>query len=694
MGEQAFLAGGAVLLVALTLGLVRVGRGDGAGVWALGWVCVYASGLGYVAGAEHPALLAAIPLFGTGFLACLLIGTLLYTGRVTRAPRELIVGAVGLAGLRLLLQYLLGDGASQIVGSLAACVTVGVCSWLLLGPRGPQHSGWDGALGLAFLAIAGVSLFYLWARLVEGEAPAPAPMFAWLLAGGGVGFVQVSAFIARAGEASERERATLATLVDAAPVGLALIGRDGTLGTINRVFAELVGIDDPERVLGRPFHEVVDRLAQTAEPSAAEKLRSIRAGLRLTDPYVEEVELRFRDGRVAIGSMRAVVGSDGQYLGRLWLLREVTEEIQLQEQLMRTRNLETLGGLAGGIAHDFNNKLTAVLGSAEILSESMDVDDPRQRNLLDLENAAEYCATLTRDLLDFARQTPRVVDVIDLAPFLLDLEHQLRPSMGAGVTLEVAVSPDLHIEADPAQLARVVTNLFANANAAVQGTGTIRLEAGVREEDPSRVEISVEDDGVGIDADLRDKIFDPFFSTRDVGDGAGLGLAIVFGIVTSHGGEVAVESRLEGGSRFTTTWPVAPATRKRAESPPAEPLSAGSGQVLLVEDEAPVRRVARAALERIGFEVLEARSGEEAVIMTEGRVDTLKLAVIDMTMPGMSGPETLARLRKEHPGLVAILMSGHLHNDAERHGARRLAKPFRARDLLTAVSEALHAGPR
>jgi CheY-like chemotaxis protein len=235
-----------------------------------------------------------------------------------------------------------------------------------------------------------------------------------------------------------------------------------------------------------------------------------------------------------------------------------------------------------------------------------------------------------------------------------------------------------------------VTNLVLNARDAVRGHGQITVSAAARRGDLDQVEICVEDDGVGVDAETRDRIFDPFFSTKEIGEGTGLGLAIVFGIVTNHGGEVAVESRPEGGSRFTTSWPAAHDVGQPA--PKAAPTTAPAvsiGEILVVEDEAPVRRVVRAALEQAGFDVLEAKSGAEAIALTQGRVASLALAIVDMNMPGLSGPETIDQLTKEHPELPSILMSGHLPDRSDLGAAHDLAKPFRSRELLRAVRDAL-----
>jgi hypothetical protein len=207
-----------------------------------------------------------------------------------------------------------------------------------------------------------------------------------------------------------------------------------------------------------------------------------------------------------------------------------------------------------------------------------------------------------------------------------------------------------------------VTNLVLNARDAVRGHGQITVSAAARRGDLDQVEICVEDDGVGVDAETRDRIFDPFFSTKEIGEGTGLGLAIVFGIVTNHGGEVAVESRPEGGSRFTTSWPAAHDVGQPA--PKAAPTTAPAvsiGEILVVEDEAPVRRVVHAALEQAGFDVLEAKSGAEAI----------------------------DQLTKEHPELPSILMSGHLPDRSDLGAAHDLAKPFRSRELLRAVRDAL-----
>ena len=205
------------------------------------------------------------------------------------------------------------------------------------------------------------------------------------------------------------------------------------------------------------------------------------------------------------------------------------------------------------MAHDFNNKLTAVLGNASVLRDSLEPTDSRQAMLEDLEKAADYCSALTQDLLDFAQATPRIRSEIRVLDLLEDFVHEMKAQLPARLTLELHVAePGLTIRADAMQLERVFSNLILNARDATGGEGRIRIEA-VRGDRGREVEISVTDDGPGMDGETRDRIFDPFFSKKRAG--SGLGLAIVHGIVTSHGGEVRVESEPGLGARFTTTWP-------------------------------------------------------------------------------------------------------------------------------------------
>lgn len=684
MGEEAFLIAGALFLTAVSLSMVRIGGAQGGWLWALSWLCLYGTGFALV---FAPALYA---VFGTGFGAFAYAGAVRFAGgRVPRwlLPLALVVIAARWAAL------LHSQDASYLLGSAATCIAaLAATRELARAARSPLAGTRDRLLAMSFPSIALTSIVYAYGRLA-GD-PLQMGMFIWLTVGIFLSGLQVMVLSGRIARRVERERAALATLIEAAPVGLLISDPSGRVQLVNRGFAEQLQLEDPASAVGRPLAEIAEQLGQQLEADHRSVLAALLQAPDAAEAQLGPEELSFRDGRVSMGQVRSVVGSGGHPAGKLWLLHDVSEERRLQEQLRRSRQLEGLGSLAGGVAHDFNNKLTAVLGNASMLRDSFPPEDPRNSALADLESAAEYCADLTRDLLDFARQTPRSLAPVDLASFLPRLAEQIAPQLGPGIELSVTVAPDLpDVDADRTQLERVVTNLLLNARDACKDGGVISVEAArARSGDPSRLEISVRDEGIGMDRHARERIFDPFYSTKAVGEGTGLGLAIVTGIVTSHGGEVTVKSAPGRGSCFTTTWPT---TRNAAAEPPASagvaPLQSGRGRVLLVEDEPSVRRFVRAALEDAGYDVIEAAGGREALALVAGRVASLDLAIIDLAMPGVSGLQTLQELRRECAALPTIIMSGKLPG-RPIDGVATLAKPFRSVDLLNAVAEAARDG--
>lgn len=381
--------------------------------------------------------------------------------------------------------------------------------------------------------------------------------------------------------------------------------------------------------------------------------------------------------------------------------RSLARERRLLEQLEQARKLETVGRLAGGVAHDFNNQLVAILGNAELLRDRLGNDDESVQGLHDLEAAARHCAGLTEGLLAFARRSHTTPRAIDLETLLADLGRRLRPLLPESVRLSTHCDPGLPpVLADPVQIERVLTNLVMNARDAIRGAGEIRVEArtsaqigsGLPEEARGFVELQVCDDGAGIDPATREQMFDPFFTTKPHGQGTGLGLAVVYGIVTAHGGSIAVESLPTDGTTFRLLWPASrdPVT----VSPRSEPVEAVRGRetILLADDEPAVRAIARRALESRGFTVIEAEDGAAALALFREHRSRIQGAVLDLSMPGIDGAATLRGLRSLVPDLPVVLMSGDLarqSDDLPPADVPLLAKPFGVDALVQVVREAL-----
>jgi nitrogen-specific signal transduction histidine kinase len=400
-----------------------------------------------------------------------------------------------------------------------------------------------------------------------------------------------------------------------------------------------------------------------------------------------------------------VAGESGESLGRVWIARDVTPEMRLQHELLQSQKMETLGTLAGGVAHDFNNQLTTILGNARIALGELREDQTLARECLDdLQRAAEHCAALTQGLLAFARRSPTSTEPLAPGALLADLEPLLRATLSSRIQLEIGFEDDLwQAMADSTQLKQVILNLAINGRDAIQGTGIVRLSArNVTVEAPRPttsgeaapghyVEFSVEDSGVGIDPACLPFVFDPFFTTKPTGEGTGLGLAIAYGVVSAHRGYIDVETR-PGRTVLRVGIPaadVAPVDRHEvAAAPPG-----GNGEtVLLADDEPAVRRLLRSQLEGLGYRVLEADCGELAIEIAARPECKIDAAVVDLSMPGMDGLETLEALRRDRAGLPGLVISGYVDAAAEERvadAAAVLRKPFDQAALAFAVREIL-----
>jgi two-component system cell cycle sensor histidine kinase/response regulator CckA len=385
-------------------------------------------------------------------------------------------------------------------------------------------------------------------------------------------------------------------------------------------------------------------------------------------------------------------------------------ESALEEQrqrLRQARKLEAIGRLAGGVAHDFNNLIAVILGYTESLARDA---SPSQCGKLDqIRRAAERGAQLTHHLLAFGRRQVLHPRPLDLAASVRDAEPMLRGLLGSGVSLSVAAETGgARVLADPLQIEQVLLNLASNARDAMPGGGTleIRVEQVELLEDEARgwpwarpgawLRLGVRDGGHGMDAETRSRIFEPFFTTKQPGQGAGLGLASVHGIVEQSGGGIVVESAPGAGSRFDVYLP----RMQPAEATPVTPAERGAAPpahrstILLVEDEQPLRELMRADLTAAGYSVLDAHSGDQALELLARPDVAIDLLLTDVVMTGLSGPELARSASRLRPELPALLMSGYGFEELQRHGLLEttpnlLSKPFSEAALLDAVRGAL-----
>jgi PAS domain S-box-containing protein len=451
-----------------------------------------------------------------------------------------------------------------------------------------------------------------------------------------------------------------------------------------------------ERVLGwKPEELIGSENFAFRHPDDAERanghLAQILAG---EDTQPIQLRLRHRDG-----SWRTVEsnGRMGERDGRPVVIlnyRDITERLQLEEQLLHAQKLEAVGRLAGGIAHDFNNLLTAIGGYTEFLISSFDADDPRREDALEIARASKRAAALTNQLLAFSRRQVLRPEVLDVGTVVVDLESMLSRLLGEDVQLTTSAESGCHVEADRGQLEQVITNLVVNARDAMPRGGLLAIACSrIEDEKAPKVELTVADTGVGMDAETLSHAFEPFFTTKEKDKGTGLGLATVYGIVAQSGGEVLVSSEPGAGTTFRVLLPAAvcPADDEPEQQATAPTDSTGMETILLVEDEDTIRRLVAEVLGRSGYTVLDAPAGDAALEVLRSHGGRIDLLLTDVVMPGMSGPDLARVATVERPSLRVLFTSGYTNEPDEVLGeaAAFIGKPFSPQALVAKVREVL-----
>jgi PAS domain S-box-containing protein len=387
---------------------------------------------------------------------------------------------------------------------------------------------------------------------------------------------------------------------------------------------------------------------------------------------------------------------------------DITEQKVLEEQLRHAQKMEAVGRLAGGVAHDFNNLLTVITGYGQFLHRQLETGSPFEGFAAEILNAAQRASALTRQLLAFSRRQVLRPRVLDLNTVVSDMERMLGRLIGEDVELVSQLAPGLdRVQVDPGQIEQVVMNLAVNARDAMPNGGRLTIRTGnvTLDADAARahglakagayVMLTVADTGVGMDAATRARIFEPFFTTKEAGKGTGLGLATVYGIVAQSGGAVDVESAPAEGAAFTIYLPITTESDDEVVvSSKTGPLR-GLETILLVEDDQAVRTLARDALRRFGYRVVEATDGEHALEVSSRHEGDIHLVLTDVVMPKMGGRELAQRLAVMRPAVRILFVSGY--DDAgesiqtyEAGGNAFLAKPYTIDTLARAVRKALN----
>ena len=492
--------------------------------------------------------------------------------------------------------------------------------------------------------------------------------------------------------AEDAWRATFQAIGD----GVCVLDAGGAIEKWNTAFETVVGRAD---LAGRRLPELIPALGALEEPPYV----ALADGSPLMGT---EISL---DGAWVRVSARPTLAGEAGPAGAVAVLTDVTKQRNAELRMQKAQRLEAAGQLAGGIAHEINNMMTVVLGLCELMTRSGELSEPLQRDAVEIRKAADRAADMARQLLAFTRRQMLHPRVLDLNGTLAGMGHLIGQLMGAGREVTFTLSPEAgSVYADEAQLEQVILNLALNARDAMPRGGCFtiatsreRLDGefaarypGIEIRPGEYARITVTDTGTGMSPETLSRAFEPFFTTKPIGEGSGLGLASVYGIVKQSNGYIWGESDAEAG----TTWYVylPHVTGPPDQDAPAEPvqpsLERRADTVLVVDDEPMVRALARRALEGYGYAVLEAEHGAAAIRQMSAEGWRVALAVVDVVMPEMDGRALGEWLRASYPGLPVLYMSGHTGDDlARRHllapQASILQKPFRPDDLVSRVQE-------
>jgi two-component system cell cycle sensor histidine kinase/response regulator CckA len=499
----------------------------------------------------------------------------------------------------------------------------------------------------------------------------------------------------------ERALRQLAAIVESSDDAIISTGIGGVIRSWNR---------GAERLYGYSADEMIGRTASFLEPDERdgeisdvfERLRSGREVLNF-----ETVRLR-KDGTPIHVSLTAspIRDQSGEIVAASVIVRDIGERIALEGQLRQSQKMEAIGRLAGGIAHDFNNLLTVISGYSDVLLEGK--DRASEPELGEIQAAAQRATILTAQLLAFSRQQVLQPHTINLNEVVDGITPMLTRLIGSDMELVVALDPSLHVVlADPNQIERVLLNLVINARDAMPSGGKLTIETNNAHLDADYVEahegatvgphamIAVTDTGVGMDADTIARAFEPFFTSRPLGVGTGLGLSTVHGIVKQSGGNIWVYSEAGKGSSFKVYLPASDKSvaSPRQKGPEAEG-PAGNETILIVEDEDAVRALTARVLEARGYSTLVADGPEAALRLVEENGTVVDLLLTDLVMPGMGGRELAKRIGERFPSLAVLFMSGYAGEAATRNGALEtggafLQKPFSASQLARKIRDLL-----
>lgn len=490
---------------------------------------------------------------------------------------------------------------------------------------------------------------------------------------------------------------TQRAILDGIPDPAWMKNAEGVFLAVNRAWICFIGKDEAA-VIGKTGSEIFD-------PATSAKLcQQDRAVLESRQPLRIEECFPSPQGHTYFDTvLTPLLNEAGEAVGVIGIARDITERKHMGDQFLRNQRMESIGSLASGITHDLNNILGPIMMAASVLRENM----PKQTSeelISIIQEAAQRGADVVSQVLTFARGTKGERKPVEPRFLIRQVEHILKEILPKSITFTSTLSEGLwNVTGDLTQLHQVFVNLCVNARDAMPHGGTLRLSAKNCDINPSAakthgakpgryVRIVVADSGIGIPKEILGKIFDPFFTTKEVGKGTGLGLSTVLGIVKSHGGFVTIDSKVGKGSKFNVFFPATEAPLLPAKPKRKSPLHSGAGEgILIVDDEPSICKMAGTILAEMGYHILSAPSGREALEIYQQQGSAIQAVLTDLAMPGMDGPALIRALKEMNPTTVVIASTGHSsYKEPFAHGGEFfLAKPYNAEQLLTTVHQAV-----
>ncbi len=492
------------------------------------------------------------------------------------------------------------------------------------------------------------------------------------------------------------------TVLHASPDPVVIYDMNGNAAYINPAFTQVFGWETDELLGDR-----IDFVPDENWPETKDMIDKVLAGVSFSG---HETRRYTKNGRLIDVSISAAVYKDrkGKSQGSIINLRDITEKKELEAQLFQAHKMEAVGTLAGGIAHDFNNILQAISGYTQILMMDAKTDSPDFNTLRAIEKAAQRASELVRRLLIFGRKVNSKLRPVDLNHEVTQVSRMLERTIPKMIGIELRLADNLRlINADPVQLEQILMNMGVNARDAMAGSGKLCFETRsilldreackthLLSKPGEYLLLRISDTGHGMDKDTRDRIFEPFFTTKQTGQGTGLGLSMVYGIVKNHGGEIACTSAPEQGTIFDIYFPVLALEKtETVVGWESKELAPGKESILLVDDEKFILDIGKNILERVGYRVLTAESGEQGLERYRDPENSIDLVILDINMPGMGGNRCMKALLEKDPAAKIIIASGYASKGYEKEAiatgaAGFIGKPYKLSEMMSKVRDVL-----